>query len=101
MFLFLSESEIVLNTPLLYGTCHTGEIDVGGVKGRTKNIWKEGNRDLTTYSLRSLFVVTIDFLFIFDHLFYSKIIVQIYKIICCVWTLFSDKTNHNKIYNNF
>jgi hypothetical protein len=38
MFLFLSESKIVLNTPLLYGTCHTGEIDVGGVKGRTKNI---------------------------------------------------------------
>jgi hypothetical protein len=45
---------------------------------------------LLIYSLHSLFFVVVDFF-----------IYIICKIISFVWTLFSDKINHNKIYNNF
>jgi hypothetical protein len=40
------------------------------------------------------------FIFVWPFILF-KILVQICKIISYVWTLFSDKINHNKIYDNF
>jgi hypothetical protein len=47
------------------------------------------------------FIVAVDFLSYVWPFVLFKIFIQICNIISCVWTLFSKKTNHNKIYNNF
>jgi hypothetical protein len=53
------------------------------------------------YSLRSQIIVVVDFLnYVWPYILF-KIFIQKCKIIGCDWTLFSDKINHNKIYNNF
>jgi hypothetical protein len=47
------------------------------------------------------FFIIVDFLSYIWQFILFKILFQLYKIISCVWTLFSDTTNHNKIYNIF
>jgi hypothetical protein len=71
---------------------------VRSVQNSTKTSWWVNHSNSV---LHSPFVVSIDFL-IYDWPFILfKILVQVCTIISYIWTLFSDKTNHNKIYNKF
>jgi hypothetical protein len=68
-------------------------------------MWLHGPMESRIYSYQYtsfvLFFIIVDFLSYIWQFILFKILFQLYKIISCVWTLFSDTTNHNKIYNIF